>query len=275
MKSNIKKFFRITKQYSGTIFVLFFAAISLYSLHTCIARTTTLVKTRLFACTPVDITCTNFYSPKIKRQVVSFVQSYVSDANYLSFNAANFYSSLKEHFDCVTKVIITKRLPMGFCIQIKGVDPVMRINDSCVLATNRNIYALDDFQKFTALETLPHLTIPSITQGMKITNNSYDDLQKLAMKHNKNYACTYHNPSLIQLVPREQTRYASILINDTIFDKDISHETLSAVVEDSMRRGLCSQKTLDKKIRSIALDLRFEQRIIVKMIDHGKRGRGA
>lgn len=274
MKSDTKKIFRLSKRYSGTILVLFFATLTLYSLHSFMKHANTLVKSTLFSCPIVDISCANFYSPQIKRKIVSFVQSYESNANYLSFNAANFYSDLKEHFDCVTKVTITKRLPMGFCIQIKGVNPVMLINDTCVLAADRGVYTSDDFQTFTGLETLPHLTIPAITSGMKIASTAYNDLKTLATEYNKDYVCTYYDSSLIRLKPRKKTLYTSILTNNATFHKGISSQMLDDVVADSLRRGLCSQKSLDKKTQSIELDMRFAQRIIVKVIDHGKRGRG-
>lgn len=274
MKSSSKKKKLFSRWCLRNIGGALFAAIFLYTTNIFFVQANRWLKSTLFACPTVDIVCTNFYCSQIKQQIVLFVQSHLSNANYLSFDAANFYSNIKEHFDYVTQVTITKRLPMGFCIKIKGVDPIMRINQTSLLATDCSVYTDAHFSKFPGLEALPHFTVPSLKPGMKVTKATYADLQKLASDYDQDYMCTYYDQSNIQLIPRKKTLYESVFINNQFCTKKINEQILDNIASDVLRRGLCSQKTLDKKLRSIELDMRFEQRVIVRMIDHGRRGRG-
>lgn len=274
MKSGSKKKRFFSRLRLRNIWGAFFVAIFLYTLNIFFGQTSRWLKSTLFGCPTVDIVCTHFYSSQIKQQIVLFVQSQLSNANYLSFDAANFYSSLKEHFDYVTQVTITKRLPMGFCIKIKGVDPVMRINQTSVLATDCGVYPDMQFTKFAGLGSLPHFIVPSLKPGMKVTKTTYADLQNLASGYHEDYICTYYDQSNIQLVPRKKKLYESIFTNSQFCVKKMHKQVLDDIANDVLRRGLCSQKALDKRLCSIELDMRFEQRIIVRVIDHGKRGRG-
>jgi hypothetical protein len=224
-----------------------------------------------FACPVVDITCTDCYSPIVKKELVTFVRSSLSNINLLSFSAVNFYSNLKTRFNYVTKVTITRRVPMGLSVKINGVKPTMFINKNLVLAEDHSVYPSNYFTSYVGLNDLPRVIMPAIHVGMKITPWVYDGLQNLAPRLTKNYEFTYINPSTIRLVPHIPQRYTVVLANEEVLADIHNLDGLDDIVQDAVRRGLCSLTMLETKRRSVELDLRFERRVIVRFIDHAKR----
>ncbi len=279
MKVNARLFWRFFKKHPRRVvgfFLLLMVSIAVYSLG---ARSTRFIYKKLFSCPVVDITCTDCYSPLVKKKLVSFVRAHMSNVNYLFFDAQNFYSSIKDQFDCVTKVAISKRLPLGFCVNINGVKPVMLVNNY-VLAADRSVYHREDFSSWVNFDKLPTIAVPSLNAGMKVTPWAYDILKKLAVDYAREYECFFQSPSYIRLTPRDTgstwsppRRYAAVVVNEVTLGKRAALQRLDELVDDALHRGFCSQNALDKKRRSVELDMRFERRIIMKFIDHGKRGR--
>lgn len=228
-------------------------------------------KNTFFACPRVDIVCVDFYSPRIKRDLVAFVREKMSNVNYLSFSSANFYSSLRERFISVSKVIITKRLPRGLCVKIEGVRPVMIVNHDLVLANDRAVYSQENFSHYSGLASLPRIFMPTIHAGMKIMPWVNDSLHQLVATFDKDFECIYMNPSNIRLVPRSPHLFSLVIANENVLANPKRIDALDGVVYDAARRGLCSLKVLETKRRSIQLDIRFKRRVIVKLIDHAKR----
>lgn len=231
------------------------------------------IRSLFFSCPIVDITCVDCYSPLLKKKLVAFVRMHMSHVNYLSFNAANFYSSLKDQFDCVTKLTITKRMPTGMHVKINGVRPIMRVNKNYILAADRGVYPLEDFTQWSSMDDLPAVEVAGMRPGMKMTPSAYEGLSKVVQSYYKDFYCTYFNPSSIRVYPRQPRRFAAMWINDegAVAEYDLEH--LDGIVEDAIRRGFCSANMLEKKRRSAELDMRFERRVILRFIDHGRRGR--
>lgn len=274
MKVIARVFWRFFKKYPRRVLGVFLLLIFGVSLPVFGVRSARFICKTLFSCPVVDITCTDCYSPLVKKKLVSFVRAHMSNVNYLFFDAQNFYSSLKDQFDCVTKVTISKRLPLGFCVKINGVRPVMLLNNDYVLAADRGVYSRQNFISWHGLEQLPNVIVPNLYAGMKVTPWAYDALQKLATDYSKDYVCLYKNPSYIRLEPRLSQRYVAVVLRDVMLENNGALRRLNELVDDALHRGFCSQNMLEKKRRSVELDMRFERRIIMKFIDHGKRGRG-
>ena len=275
MKANARQFWRLFKKHPRRVlgvFLLLVLSVTLYSLGASSAR---FIYKKMFSCPVVDITCADCYSPQVKKKLVSFVQAHMANVNYLFFDAQNFYSSLKDQFDCVTKVTISKRLPLGFCVKIDGVKPVMLVNNTFVLAADRSVYRREDFTAWSKLDELPVIAVPSLSAGMKVTPWAYDVLHRLAVEYAHNYDCLFKNSSYIRLTPRQPKRYVAVVVHEALLKNKATLQRLDDLVDDAIHRGFCSQEKLEKKRRSVELDMRFERRIIMKFVDHPKRGRGS
>lgn len=272
-----KRFFKKHPWRFLGVFVLLVLGIGAYSSGQRIARR---VNSMFFACPVVDVVCNDCYSPLMKKELVSFVRAHMAHVNYLYFDAQNFYSSLKDQFDCVSKVTISKRLPLGFCVNINGVKPVMLVNNTSVLAADCGVYPRENFTAWPRLEQLPNIDVPSLHVGMKVSSWAYDLLQKLAIEYAGEYVCCFKNSSYICLTPRctgstwlPPKRYAALILNEASLKNKAILQHLDVLIDDAFNRGFCSQAMVEKKRRSVELDLRFERRIIMKFIDHSKRGR--
>ena len=271
MKRNVQSFWLFFRRHPRHAFRFVSLSILLFMLGYTGVRSTRWAGNAFFACPIIDVTCTNCYSPIVKKELVAFVRSNLSDVNLLSFHATNFYSSLQARFNYVTKVTIIKRVPMGLSVKINGVKPTMFINENLVLGEDRSVYPRNYFTSYVGLDDLPRVTMPAIHVGMQVTPWVYEGLQKLAPRLSKNYDFAYINPSTIRLVPRMPQRYAVVVANESVLADIHQLDGLDDIVQDAVQRGLCSLAMLETKRRSVELDLRFERRIIVKFIDHAKR----
>jgi hypothetical protein len=271
MKANVRTFWQLLKKYPHRAFGFMSLSILLIIAGYGSVRGARLARGAFFSCPIVDITCIDCYSPRAKKELVAFVRENMFDVNYLSFDATNFYSSLRARFNYVTKVVITKRLPKGLCVRIEGVKPVMFVSQNLVLADDRGVYSRDHFSLYAGLDQLPRVSFPAVHAGMKIMPWVSESLHNLALKLGPHYECTYTDPSYIRLIPRTQRLFACVVANENALFNTSQLDGLDAIVQDALHRGLCSSKMLETKRRSVELDIRFERRVIVKFIDHAKR----
>lgn len=231
------------------------------------------VTKHFFACPWVNIIFVDCYSHHLKKSITEHINAHMKQANYLSYNHQELYKSLKERFDCIKKLTIKKEGPEKIALTVYGVKPVLQINNTLILGSDQLIYDKNNFVLWPGFKELPNIEAQQLKEGMKVTSSTYDAFVKMALNYTNRFHCSYTSPSEIRLTPILQERYKSIVTNEKELDNNTIIHNLDNVIEDALRRGACNPKMLEKKHCSVELDVRFNRRIIMKLIEHKRRGR--
>lgn len=271
-KKNIKKKWFFIKRHGPFFIRGTFAVAAVFILVLGMSKISSQLRAYFFSSSHVDVTCIDCYSLTQKKELVAFTQKRLLNANYLSFDGQKFYSDLREKFPFITKVVIEKRLPIGLSVKIFGSQPVMKLNKDCILATDGGVYYEGDFALWPWLDELPNINVAYVEPGMKVTGYACEKFKQLVKVFNSDYECFVKDLSAVRLVPKQPRLFEAVEVDG--IDVDSSKNKigyLDNIVTDFLHRGLCSQKLLEQKRKALVFDVRFNNRVIVKIIDRAKR----
>ncbi len=224
-----------------------------------------------FVIDSVNVQLTEFHSSLLQQQLLFFVNQKTANANFLFFNKTDFYISLRKQFSNIEKIYISRSFSRGIKVHIVGVKPAYLINDTHVLAHNKELYEKSLFSDWE--QGAQHRVYADINKlGADALAQMYTDLELAPASLFLMNAITYVDSTHIELRPLFSSDWAMMLAKSSVLPNERLIEIVPNVIKDMYQRGFLI-KTKSKNKKQLLVDLRFDKRIIVKVLGECKQGR--
>ncbi len=224
-----------------------------------------------FVINSVKVQLTEFHSSFLQQQLLFFVNQKTANANFLFFNKTDFYISLRKQFSNIEKIYINRSFSRGINVHIVGVKPAYLINDSHVLAHNKKLYEKSLFSDWE--EGSQHRVYADINKlSADDVAQMYTDLQLAPASLFVTNAITYVDSMHIELRPLSSSDWVMMLAKSSVLPDERLIEIVPSVIKDMYQQGFLI-KTKRKNKKQLLVDVRFDKRIIVKVLGECKQGR--
>ena len=218
----------------------------------------------------IVLSLNNIYSQNLRDKVSLFVSSYFKDHEIDKLNLSEFDSNIKNTFKFIKNVEWDFSLPKVARLKLIGRQPVCFLNKKYILSDNNNLFALDDFQDYR-ISFSKELFI----EQKIVSDNTFVFLKQVPDRFWNEYKLDYRNKTEIKLTPQVKTvpvinsflSNKKQLTTGNFFDK----EKLDRA--NDIFENLYKNKKLFVS-RKYVLDLRFDNRILLRKENAVNRGRG-
>ncbi len=240
-----------------------------------------------------SIKCSHIYSPAIKQEITRMVTQKMNEPNMLPFSPQKMCQHLETVCDVISHIEWRMTSPKHLCIDITGVQPEFCVNGK-IVGSNRKLLDPEYFETYN-LEGLKILRLSSFAPAKvypelgrkapvasagrqnergQLDQETYNFLKKIPGHYFQKYDIVYSSPEKIILNQKEKALSYSIITDyENLLDgKKIKN---LALIEENMQKRECRllQRKNLKNYR-IAYDVRFENRVIVKMFRKKRSWRG-
>ncbi len=211
-----------------------------------------------------EIEFENIYSLSLKNQIQDFIHILVSQESLLSFDQHKFYLALKHKFPIIKKFDsqINKHI---LKIKIIGMEPFCLINKEMVLGNKKQLFPKSLFDQFN-IENLNNISV----NNKFLSPNTYLFIKQIPNKYTQNYEINFIKPTEIYLTPKNpELKYIFVTSQKTIFEEE---KFIKA--QELYQMLVHTKKARCKKNQMMLMDLRFKNRIITKLENSIREGRG-
>lgn len=227
---------------------------------------------KAFALEPVNVIFSDFYNPKLANQVTLRIKELMANANFLFFNKAAFYISLRKDFSIIEKVLIERAMLKGCNVHVVGVKPVCLLSTQQVLAENKCLYDAADFVQWQA-SCCCKITKP---MGLQDMESLYVFAKAFTPQVAADYEMTYVDGHCAELraLHNEKSYSTTVLVSqESLARLTTTFASVETILKDLEARGILKQSKRIKKKKQLVLDTRFDKRVIVKFVGESQLGR--
>ncbi len=225
-----------------------------------------------------DVSCTfeHIYSQDIQNKIKALIAQKTRNANPLYFRVSNFSLDLKTSFNVIDQVSIQRGVPNKLNVKIIGVRPVYLINTRFIVGENRRCYDNAKFKGYDVSQ-LKHACIAHEYCKGILAQDVYVFLSDLPEIIWDKFILDYHRPTHVALHPRKEEH--DLHNCEIVADNKIKNYEKIKNIEHVCRDMFAKDEVLYKRWklgwRKLTFDVRFDNRIVVKIFKLSKRrGRG-
>ena len=219
-----------------------------------------------------SITFSDVYSPHVKQAISHFVTQKITKTEKNDFSPRAICDNLCKEFAIISTISWKMLSPKHLLINISGIKPAYVVNNM-IVGKNKKILNPESFVTYNS-KLLKHISIPASFYDSTIKQSMYDFLEKIPENVWIQYSIEYHRSSEIVLRNKQKTDTPLIIANEKNILNEKKIKNL-ALVESNMQQRECGPlKNKNPKQYQLAYDIRFENRVIVKMFKKKRWRRG-
>lgn len=210
----------------------------------------------------------DFFSEAIKNDLKLLVDHEFANGNLLRFNQRDLYSDLKEKCCVIKSVSYRYTAEKNLLVSMVGVRPVFMVNNTYVVAENHHLYEENMFSDY-CLHDLPNFKLAEPYCKQVLDGELYSLLHAIDSNFWQDFNLEYQGPFSVLVRPK-QTIDDWMIIADhkSLFDQE-KFKSIKMIQADLV----ATKKLQDHKKYRLVFDVRFNKRIITKIVDLGRRGR--
>lgn len=218
----------------------------------------------------IVLSLNNIYSKDLRNKVTIFVSSYFKNHEIDKLNLLEFDSNIKNKFKFIKNVEWDFSLPGVAKLKLIGKKPVCFLNKKHILSDDNNLFAIEDFQDYK-ISFSKELFI----KQRVVSDNIFAFLKKIPDKFWHGYKLDYIDKTKIKLIPQmKKVPVANIFLsNKELLTKDTLYKKEKLDIANNIFETLYKNKKLFVS-RKYILDLRFDNRILLRKENTINRGRG-
>ena len=221
--------------------------------------------------TSFSLKCTQFYSPSLKQKISHAITTALNTSK--EFSPKNICCDLKETFPIINDISWNMIASKNLIINITGVKPAYIVNTTSIVGKNGKIFDLQTFEDFDT-SSLRHIAINKNLCTKKLADHVFYFIKNIPASRWQEYDISYESPSHIVLMGKQQIPCKWSIITDG--KNLIGGEKIKnlALIQDDMQQTRWKQLRRGRKRYHVVYDVRFENRVIVKMIRKKRNRRG-